>query len=244
MDSAIVTGAGRRLGLYLVERLLFDSWRVFALSRGSSKELDGLRRIYGDRLSVITYGDIDAVSLQNAISKIRKMSTAIELIVNNASIFEKDVEHNGAERAYFAKLFEVHMQLPLFMMMEMRSALESSYIKKGRPSSIVNITDIYVDNPSSQHSLYSATKAGLESLSISYAKKYAPFCTVNTIKPGPIMFLSSHSVAEKDKVAQATLLETEPGFEPIFKMLMSIQNNNFVTGASFKVDGGRSVGKF
>jgi dihydromonapterin reductase/dihydrofolate reductase len=69
----------------------------------------------------------------------------------------------------------------------------------------------------------------------------APNVRVNSIQPGPLLFLPSHSEADKKKVLDNTLLPIEAGFAPIAKTIDYILNNHFVTGAHHKVDGGRSI---
>ncbi|WP_394391056.1 SDR family oxidoreductase [Shewanella woodyi] len=109
------------------------------------------------------------------------------------------------------------------------------------PGLVVNMTDIYADNPSHQHSLYCSTKAGLENLTRSFAKKFAPGIRCNSIMPGPLKFLPEHSQAQKEQVLNATLLPFEAGFNPVFQTIEFILANPFVTGTAIKVDGGRSI---
>lgn len=110
------------------------------------------------------------------------------------------------------------------------------------PGCIIHITDIYAENPSSKSTLYSSTKAGLDNLTKGLAKKMAPGIRVNSIQPGPIKFLPKHSHIDKEKILAKSLLPFEGGFLPIYKAIMSIIDNNYITGASIKVDGGRSLG--
>jgi dihydromonapterin reductase / dihydrofolate reductase len=241
MKTAIVTGASRRLGLHITERLLEKKWRVYAFTRDSSSDLNQLAEEFRNSLKIVRYLDVDANKIINACEEVKADVSSIDLIVNNASVFDKDANHDGDFIDYYTHLFNVHMLAPAIVMKEMKCHLRQSYNVGAAASNIINVTDIYTENPSIDYGLYCSTKAGLENLSLWAAKAYAPFCKVNTIKPGPVMFLPSHSQSEKSKVEAETLLQVEPGFGPVFQMIMAIVDNGFVTGASFKVDGGRSI---
>ena len=127
------------------------------------------------------------------------------------------------------------MTMPALLMNALQPSLSEA---KGN---IISITDIYSDNPNPEFSLYCSTKAGLKSLTLSAAKKWAPQIRANCIQPGPLKFLPSHSEAEKDKVIKETLLPFEGGFDPVFKTVEFIIDNDYLTGQCINVDGGRSL---
>lgn len=56
---------------------------------------------------------------------------------------------------------------------------------------MVAITDIYVNHPNPRLAAYCSTKAGLDSLAQSWVRRLAPEIRVNSIQPGPILFLEA-----------------------------------------------------
>lgn len=234
--TAIITGAGRRLGLFVVERLIHAGWHVHALTR---KMTDGLIVINSERLYVHELGSYTTKDVIGAINTIRtkQQGQPVHLLLNNASIFENDaqVAHKGVS-SYEAMIF-VHMIMPSLLAEGLLDALSD----ENNPGNIISITDIYATNPNPAYALYCTTKAGLESLSAGFAKKYAPGIRANSIQPGPIKFLPEHDALHQQKVLAETLLPYEGGFLPIYQTIEFILDNRYLTGSVIKVDGGRSL---
>ena len=236
MNTVLITGASRRLGLYLTQAFLDEGAQVIALTRRASPELKSLPQ-HNLQILEADYGCES--SLDHAVTRIRAQHKTLSLLVHNASLFEKDAAHCDDLLSFYDRLYQVHMRLPAYL----NESLQSLLYNESHPGSIVHITDIYADNPNREFGLYCSTKAGLENLSKSCAKKYAPGIRVNSIAPGPLMFLPSHKDEEKKTVLDQTLLAAESGFHPILQGIRFILDNQFVTGSSIKIDGGRSIGK-
>jgi dihydromonapterin reductase/dihydrofolate reductase len=230
MKTAVITGTSRRLGSYLAEKLTKEGYKVFGLTRKANPEQQYLTQL------VVDYQSADSV--MEAIHQLQQQGN-IDLLIHNASLFEKDQLHTEDMVSFYQALFAVHMQLPALLNQQLAPQIAAT---EGG-GLIIHITDIYSENPNPAFSLYCSTKAGLENLMKSAAKAYAPQIRVNSIQPGPIMFLPEHSNSEKQQVMQQTLIAQEAGFEPIYQGVRFLVENKFVTGLSLKIDGGRSLGK-
>lgn len=231
MKTAVITGTSRRLGAYLAEKLSSEGYQVFGLTRQLNPAQKYLTQL------VVDYKSPDSV--MSAIHQLQQHNARIDLLIHNASLFEKDELHSEDTVDFYQALFAVHMQLPALLNQQLAPQIAAA--EEG--GLIVHITDIYSENPNPAFSLYCSTKAGLENLMKSAAKAYAPKIRVNSIQPGPIMFLPEHSNTEKQQVMQQTLIAEEAGFEPIYQGVRFLIDNKFVTGLSLKIDGGRSLGK-
>lgn len=232
---ALVTGASRRLGLFLCQHLLANHYRVLALTRHSSPELDALQA--SQALEVYCLQDYNEQAVNRFLADFHQRHTHLAVLIHNASVFEPDPEQFSAE--FYQKNFFMHMALPAQLNLGLQSALSNPQ----QPGNIIHITDIYSELPSPSHALYCSTKAGLQNLASSFAIKFAPGVRVNTIQPGPIQFLPKHSDEHKKAVLAQTLLQTEGGFLPIFQAVKAILDNDYMTGASIKIDGGRALGR-
>lgn len=239
MKTILITGASRRLGLFLTKSFLSpeENAKVIVLTRKTNKTLDELNKTGNLQIIEVDYSSIE--SLSQAVKKIKENNETLDLVVHNASRFEKDIIHADDPWSYYDSLFEVHMKMPVYLNENLFSLLRN----KNKPGCIAHITDISVENPYPEFTLYCSTKAGLENMTKSYAKKFSPYVRVNSIQPGPILFLPTHTEIEKQKVNNQTLLDVEPGFLPILKGIKFIFDNQFVTGSSIKIDGGRSITK-
>lgn len=234
---ALITGAGRRLGLHMTKGLLEQGWRVMALSRSTGGEL-GDMAVANQNLTVIACDALDDRSVDEAITAIKAETNSLDFILHNASIYEKDAAHAEDECAFYDALYQIHMKLPARLNQALSTLLQNSQ----RPTAnIIHVTDIYASNPNQEYALYCSTKAGLENLMLSFAKRLAPRVRVNAIQPGPIKFLPEHSDGDKKQVLSETLLPVEGGFEALEQAIQSILNNEYMTAAVIRVDGGRSV---
>jgi len=236
MQTIIITGASRRLGLYLTEQFLQNNWHVIAISRGISNELASLKC---DALTLHTVESYRIDHLDAVIQSIHSSVKKIDVIVHNASRYEPDPDSDEFPLDYYADLFQVHMVTPAYINASLADLLHD----EANPGNIIHITDIYAENPKADYSLYCSTKAGLENLTKSLAKKYAPGIRVNSIQPGPIKFLPEHNEDHKEQVMKETLLKYEGGFSALYKAVLAILDNHYMTGGHIKVDGGRHIGK-
>ena len=234
MKVAVVTGSGRRFGLALCQHLLELGWFVYAVTRTRNTALTALE---GERLAIIEIGQYDAAQAGAVVARLHEKG-CLDLLVNNASLFDKDNHHQEDTAAFFEALFATHMLFPYLLADGLQPLLAQS-----ENGCIINITDIYAQNPNKAFSMYCSTKAGLQNLTLALAKKYAPQVRVNSIQPGPVEFLPSHTQQAIDSVQQETLLPVAPGFDPLLKAVDFLIDNHFVTGTPIVVDGGRVIGK-
>ncbi len=229
---ALVTGCGRRLGFYLCEQLVAAGWQVTGSYRSERPELARLRDL-GVELVQADF------ALEEEVARLVTVLGAhddLALIIHNASAFEPQAAEPAAQLAQFEQFYRVHMAAPF----QLNRALAPQLA--GNPNaSIIHITDIYIHAPAPQFAAYVATKAGAHSLAMSFARELAPAVRVNTIEPGPILFLDEHGDAWRQQVLARTPLAREGGLEPIWQAVRLLMTNDYMTGANIRVDGGRAL---
>lgn len=225
---AVVTGCGRRLGEYITGQLLAQGYRVYGQYLSSRPaphpSLIASRVDFTDARQVRQWSDTILADVDR-----------VDLLVNNASLYQPDARETDDGIEQLDRFHRIHLQAPYLLVQALKGALAQA------SGSVVNLTDIYVHHPNADYSLYCATKAGLDSLTQSWARQLAPGVRVNSIEPGPILFLDEHGEAYRQLVLSRTLLRVEGGLEPIWKALWMLVNNPYMTGARIPVDGGRGV---
>jgi len=236
MANIVITGASQRLGLFLVQHYIAQNHLVFAVTRSSS---DDLMNIDSDNLHIIQISHYSEQGALEAANLIAKSVKKIDLLVNNASAFFKDSLADD-EADLFSQMFNSHMLFPFCLTAQLSPLLKD----QTTAGLVINMTDIYAQAPKSDHALYCSTKAGLSNLTKGLAKRYAGLIRVNSIAPGPIKFLQSHSKEEKQEILDQAIIKQEGGFEPILKTIEFLRNNDYLTGNSINVDGGRSVNRW
>lgn len=229
---AFVTGCGRRVGNYLCHQLLDQGYLVHGHYRTERPELAELRE-RGVHLYQADFSDKDSILAlsDTLITNLPKL----DLLIHNASAFTPDTQQLADDFAGFEVFFRVHMLAPMAISRALSDALVSV---KGN---IIAITDIFVHEPNPVFATYCATKAGLDNLMRSQAKLLAPDVRVNTIEPGPILFLDEHDEEYRKQVLDKTPLAFEGGMDPIWQGVTSILSNPYMTGNRIKIDGGRNL---
>lgn len=232
---AFVTGAGRRLGYELCRYWLAQGWQVIAHYRSESADIETLRSLGAITLQADFEDDASVLSL---IAQIKAQVPYLDLVVHNASCFYRESDDLEANLRAMDAFYRVHMKAPYALNIGLEPLLRAT---PHEHADVIHITDIFADRPNAMFTAYCSSKAGLANLSLSFAKRFAPKIKVNSIQPGPVKFLDSHTEAAKAAVLRETLLGREGGFEPVVQMVAAIVGNPFLTGAAYKVDGGRSL---
>jgi dihydromonapterin reductase/dihydrofolate reductase len=236
-DPILITGAGRRVGLHLAERLLDDGATVIAHYHS---ETEGVARLR-ERGAVVLPGALDSADGALALAAaVREAAPRLRAVVHNASAFAPSDTETQAAVDQFQRFFAVHMLAPWLLNTELAPLLRGS---RAQPADIVHITDIFAERPNPAFDLYCSTKAGLESLSLSFAQRYAPDIKVNCIRPGPVLFQPTHGEDTRAAILAETPLGREGGAEPIYLALRALLDNDYITGAALPVDGGRHLAR-
>ncbi|WP_130905177.1 MULTISPECIES: dihydromonapterin reductase [unclassified Pseudomonas] len=227
----LITGAGQRVGLHCAQRLLEDGHRVIFSYRSERPGVQTLR----DLGATAVFADFSSEA--GVFAFIRELKThtdSLRAIVHNAS--EWLAETADTDAAAFTRMFSVHMLAPYLINLHCADLLERS-----SPADIVHISDDVTRKGSSKHIGYCASKAGLDSLTLSFAAKYAPHIKVNGIAPALLMFNADDDAAYRAKALAKSALGIEPGSEVIYQSLRYLLDNPYVTGTTLTVNGGRHI---
>jgi dihydromonapterin reductase/dihydrofolate reductase len=236
-NRVLITGAGRRVGLYLAQQLQLAGYSVVAHYRTETDGVQALRQLGVETIQ----GSFESKEAILAFaSAVKSRFNSFRAIIHNASSFYVADENLNQAADQYEQFFLVHMMAPYLINETLRPLLES---EDDNPCDIIHITDINAENPTALFDIYCSTKAGLHNLTLSLAKKYAPDVKVNAVAPGPVLFAEMHTGEVKAQTLSETLLQREGGLEPVYLAVKSILDNPFLTGISLPVDGGRRLSK-
>lgn len=234
-DALLITGAGRRVGLHLAERFSAAGHAVIAHYHHETEAIAALRA----RGVICLQADLESEDgLLALIEAVKANASTLRGIIHNASSFEKTAAELPAALQQMQRFFAIHMRAAYALNSALTPLLQTC---RAELADIIHITDIYADNPNPLFDVYCASKAGLQNLALSFAKRLAPKVKVNCIQPGPILFKEWHSDAVKQAVLAQTLLGKEGGVDAIGYAVESILGNPYQTGAIIAVDGGRRL---
>ena len=162
----------------------------------------------------------------------------VDVLVNNAGMSPLYPKLSAVTEELFDKVIGVNLKGPYRL-----SALIGERMAAGDGGSIVNVSSTAAVQPTPESEPYGAAKAGVNSLTLSLARAYAPKVRVNCIQAGP--FLTDISKAwdmEAFKRNAKTRVALQRGGEAEevvgTALYLASAASSFTTGAIIRVDGG------
>ncbi|GAB7522410.1 SDR family NAD(P)-dependent oxidoreductase [Paraburkholderia sp. 2C] len=181
---ALITGSTSGIGAAVARRLSSEGFSVVLHSRSSVETGQALARELGSA----TYVQADLADDANRVRLIREAVAAwgrLDVLVNNAGI-SRVIPHTDltdATPAVWSELYEVNVIAPFRLIAEAEPALRDA-ARRGRPSSVINISSHAGVRPKGASIPYSATKAALNHMTRLLAISLAPDIRVNAVAPG------------------------------------------------------------
>ncbi len=240
MKTIFVTGGAKRIGKAIIELFAKEQWKViihYNKSKSDAEDLASKINSNNDNSAFIVGGDLDnAEDVQSIISSVNSISETLDLLVNNASTFyPTPIEEISND--HWNRLIGSNLKGPLFLIQGFKEKLKNS------EGSIINITDTNLTKGVANFSIYSAAKAGLESITKGLAKELAPEIKVNAIAPGAMLEPPDITWTEnqKNKVIESIPLKKMGAEQDIAEAVYFLACANYITGQIIKIDGGRSL---
>mgnify|MGYP002623921380 FL=1 len=232
--AALVTGGARRIGAAISLALAERGVRVAIHCRASRAEADALAaRCPG---SVVVQGDLAAPDAPaRLVAEAWERLGHLDVLVNNAASYEK-VSPEEIDPAAWDRTLAVNLRAPFFL------ARDAAVRMRARGAgAIVNLTDWAVHRPYPAYLPYFAAKGGLEAATAGLARAFAPEVRVNAVAPGPILLPDDAPPEQRAAVERATPLGRLGGTDAIVSAVLFLVGNDYVTGTTVTVDGGRSL---
>jgi dihydromonapterin reductase / dihydrofolate reductase len=227
----LITGGAQRIGLHCALRLLETGQPVIVSYR---TERDGLAQLR-ERGAVALQADFSSeAGILAFIEQLKAHTDCLRAIVHNASDWESETP--GHEAEVFQRMVSVHMLAPYLINLHCEELL-----RRSTPADIVHLSDDVTRKGSAKRPAYCASKAGLDSLTQSFAARFAPAIKVNGIAPALIQFNQGDSAEYRAKRLAETPLGFEPGAEVIYQGLRYLLDNPYVTGTTLTINGGRHL---
>jgi NAD(P)-dependent dehydrogenase (short-subunit alcohol dehydrogenase family) len=237
--SALITGGAKRVGKGIALALAKHNAQVAISYQTSSKEaektVNELQALGAKALAVAA--DVSkAQAVDHLIKTVQKTFGSIDILVNNAAIFEETPFDRLTEKEW-----DRHLEINLKGTFLCARAVSEVMRKQGR-GKIINIADWSGIRPYKDYLPYCVSKAGVIALTKALALELAPMIQVNCICPGPILLPETYGEKERKAIIQETPLARLGSPEDIAAaVLFFIQGSDFVTGAILPVDGGRLI---
>ncbi|MDH3320294.1 MAG: SDR family oxidoreductase [Betaproteobacteria bacterium] len=168
MPAALVTGAGRGIGLATAKAFLQEGWKVLALDKQFGSEIAGER---------VDYDLTNLAGIPGLIDKLGELDT----LVNNAGVLYCD-PYDAIPEAHIEEIVTVNLRAPVALIEAI-----APQMRKRKSGRIVNVGSVaaFTGHPDLW---YGATKAALLNVTKSYASHLGrDRILVNAVAPGPTL---------------------------------------------------------
>ncbi|MFO0878575.1 MAG: SDR family oxidoreductase [Gemmataceae bacterium] len=240
---ALVTGSGKkRVGWHIAEALARRGYHLALHYRSSAREATEAVAEFA-RLGVTVEAFQADLSQEDAVHDLvrhtRERLGRIDVLVNSAAIWEsKRLEEVTA--ADVRRHFEINT-LGTFLCAQQVGLL---MVQQESGGCIINIGDWAEVRPYLHYAAYFPSKGAVTALTRSLAVELAsrnPHVRVNCILPGPVMLPPDLPEEEKRQAIEATLVRREGSPRNVAQAVLSLIDNDFLTGVCLPVDGGRTI---
>lgn len=235
---ALVTGAAVRVGRSIALELARASLNVaihYRNSRDEAEQVADLVRKNGVQALTVQADLCRPEEIQPLFQRVHSEFGRLDVLVNNAAVFRRTPPEQLSE-ADFDLHVGTNLKAPYLC------SLEAARVMGNTGGCIVNVTDVAGERPFRNFVPYCISKAGLEMLTRSMARAYAPHVRVNAVAPGTVLFRDDEDEKTRNVVRSRIPLGRIGDPEDVARVVRFLcLEAEHVTGAVIPVDGGRSL---
>ena len=226
----LVTGAGRRVGRAIAERLARDGARMAIHYHSSGREAEEVVRVTAGHGFPADLTDPAAAS--DLPARVIRHFGSLDVLVNSAAIMVRQ-PFGSITREGWDQVVNLNLRAAFFV-----SQAAAAALRKAR-GKIVNISDTAAHDPWPGYLPHSISKAGIEMLTKGLARVLAPDVTVNAIAPGPVLLPEGWSEAATQRTIESTPLGRLGTPEDVSEAVRFLLDADYMTGTTLVVDGGQ-----
>jgi NAD(P)-dependent dehydrogenase (short-subunit alcohol dehydrogenase family) len=239
--AALVTGASRRIGLAIAERLAKSGYDIGMHCSPASRheaEREASRLAAGGRRVAVLPGDLaDAESPTALVDAANAALGPLTLLVNSAALFEPDGA-DAPDPDLLDRHFAVNLKAPVLL-----TAAFAAQVPEGTEASVVNVIDQRVKRPNPAYFSYTLSKSALWTATRTMAQGYAARrVRVNAVGPGPTA--PNAFDGEDGMRAEAAGIPLARAIDPteIAEAVLFLAQARNVTGQLICIDAGQHLG--
>lgn len=234
--SALVTGGAVRVGRVIALALAGRGANVAVTYRTSVDEASATAAeisAFGVRAHAVRCDQRDPAQVHAAVREIESALGAVDVLVNNAAIFERASFAEASVEDWDSHL-EVNLRGPWLFAQAVCPGMQA----RGG-GVVVNLVDIAAERPYTAYLPYCISKAGLTAMTEGLARALAPTVRVNGIAIGTVLWPDEFPDTQKQAtIAKTPLKRIGDPADVASAVLFLVEGSDFLTGAIIPVDGG------
>ena len=244
-STIIITGGSRGIGAFLATQLSRLTFKIIVID----KDLDSLNQLR-DTYGIATYCcDLtDFIAVNKTIGEIFNAHPEVNVLINNAGYIHSEPLFNLLQRddpkhslSGWDKTIDINLNAVFYTTVNVVEQFRKYRLKQGL---IINISSISAQGNAGQ-TAYSATKAGIEAMTKTWAKELSMFnIRSNAIAPGFFNTESTRlalSPAMIQKWEQSIPLKRLGELEELLSGVQFIISNDYYNGQVMSINGGLTL---
>ena len=225
--NLLITGAATRVGKAIALHFAEKGWNIalhYFQSLSKAKELKKIIEQNWVKVALIKADLKNPKQVETIIPLAKKKLGAIDCLINNAALFEKDDISNFTTKKWNDH-FNINLLAPAILTKQF-----AKQTSKKTVSNIINIIDQRIFNLTPFFMSYTISKSGLQTLTQTMAMRLGPNIKVNAIAPGPTIKSKRQTDRHFRNQVKSTLLKKSVRLEDICDTVEFLINNNSITG--------------
>jgi NAD(P)-dependent dehydrogenase (short-subunit alcohol dehydrogenase family) len=235
LKTALITGGGHRIGRELALHLVDAGYAValhYHTSQQKAQQTANLIRKRGGVCHIFSCDLLQSEQVFNLILQVKSTFSRIDLLINNASIFEPSSLRSDRGEV-LERHWKMHLMAPYLLMGEFARLFSHGHI--------INILDTHIKNNKTLHLAYLLSKKALADLTKLAAVELAPGIRVNGVAPGLILPPQGQDKSYLNRLAEYIPLKQKGHPQYVCQAVMSLIDNVYLTGQIIFVDGGEHL---
>ena len=235
---ALVTGGAKRVGKAIVQALAARGCHLvvhYHRSQAQARETVRDLRAAGHRALAVQADITKEDQVEAMIEAATVQFGRIDILVNNAALFYRTpVETLTVED--WERVMDVNLTGTFLCAHKIGLRM-----REWGWGHIINIADVAGERPWADYIPYSVSKACVLTFTQGLAMELAPQVMVNAVIPGPVLFQEDTPDNVRQREVGKTLVKRAGSPQDVAQVVVFVAESDYSTGASFHVDGGRSL---
>ncbi len=237
---AVVTGGGGGIGSAICHHLAEAGAKVVLTYRKSVEQTQAVAdELAGEGHLVVQASVDDSAALQRLAEMLKAEYGTVDLLVNNAGI-TRPVPHgdlDALDDELIDAIFQTNWRGAFASIRALRALLE-----QGEGGVVINLSSIAAVTGIGSNVAYCASKAAMNSMTVSLGRALAPKIRVVSVSPGWVLGEYAKKTADPvylQEQIDKTPLDRLASAEDVAETILAVMQMPFTTSSIIPVDGGR-----